>query len=303
MEKKVAIIILTCNRKELVEKCIISVNKNNYKKYKIFLTDDNSKDEIGKYIKKRFPQVDVTINKENRGYARSMNSAIRKSTAEYSPDYFLHFDDDTELIEKDCIKKMIEAAEVDQKIGILGCKLVYPEGNLQWFFKDGKMHFLRTKEKVLETKDTFQTRVVKDVIGACFLIRKEVVDEIGLYDEGFSPLYGEETDFCYRAGYKGFKMIYFGGTKAIHHGSASEKKLDEDGGKWYLQKEHAIRLEWLNLSMFYILRYTIVHFGATILSRTPLKKLKLLLKAYKKNLDNLSEIRQKRRERFSWKKI
>lgn len=304
MEKKVAIILLTCNQPKLLEKCLISIKKKtDYKNYKVYLIDDGGKGEIGTKIKKKFSWANVIINKKNIGCSKSINKGIKKSLQEFSPDYFLLLNDDLEFIEKNWLKKIVDAGEENEINGIIGCKLVYPKGNLQWFFKNRKMYFVPAKKNVLETKETFQTKEVEDIIGACFLIKKRVIQEIGFFDEKFSPIYGEETDFCYRARKKGFKMIYVGNTKVIHYGSASEKKSEKSGGKWFLQKSHAIRFEWLNFEILKIIKYTFMHFGSAIKRKKPFIGLQLLLKAYKENLKDLKEIKQKRKERFSWKKI
>ncbi|MCK5624622.1 glycosyltransferase family 2 protein [Candidatus Pacearchaeota archaeon] len=304
MEKKVAIIILTCNQEEILKKCLSSLKKNtNYKNYKVYLMDDSGKGEIGKRIKEKFKWVNLSINKVNIGFSKTINQGIKKIFKEDAPDYILSSNDDIEFIEKDWLKKMVDVAESDKKIGILGCKLIYPGGYLQYFFKNGKIQFLKTKQDVLETKETFQIKELKTMMGACFLIKKEVINEIGLFDEKFSPLYGEETDFCYRAGKKGFKIIYVGNIKLIHHGSASIKNLKHDGGKWFLQKKHGIRFEWLNFDFFNILKHTIMHFGSAILSKNPFEKSRLLIKAYRENIKNLKEISLKRKERNSWEKI
>jgi hypothetical protein len=301
MEKKVAIIILTCNQEEILKKCLSSLKeKTDYKNYRVYVIDDSGKDYLSKKTKNEFKWVNFSTNKKNIGYSKSINLGIKKALKEYLPDYFVLLNDDLEFIEKDWLKKMIQIGESNRIIGILGCKLIYPDGSLQWFFKNGKMHFIKTKNNAKETEETFRIKEVEDIFGACTVIKKEVVDAIGFYDEAFSPLYGEETDFCYRAGKKGFKIIYVGNTKIIHYGSASKKILEFNGGKWFLQKKHAIRLEWLNFRLFKIIKYTFIHFGSAILSKNPFKRLNLLCKAYKENLKNIKEIRQKRKERFSW---
>jgi len=304
MEKKIGMLVLTCNQKEMIERFLITLRKNtNYKNYKVYVVDDSGKDYLGDNFKKKFNWVNFTANEKNRGYSKSVNFGMKKIMKEYSPDYILLFNDDMEFIEKDWLKKMVDVSESEEKIGLVCCKLVYPEGNLQWYYKDGKMHFERTTKPVEETEETFRIKQVEDVIGACVLIKKKVIDEIGYYDEGFSPLYGEDTDYCYRAGKKGFKLMYVGNTKVMHYNGSSKKILEFDGGKWFLQKKHAIRLEWLNFKISKIIKYTFIHFGSAILGGNPLMKLKLLLKAYKQNIKNIKEIKQKRRERFSWKKI
>lgn len=199
-EPKLAIIICSYNQEKLLEKCLGSLKKKtSYKNYKVYFIDDSRNGEIAKEIKKNFQWVDISVNKKNIGFAGSNNIGIKKAIKEYNPDYFLLLNDDCEVIDKNWINKMIRVGESDKKIGILGCKIIYPDGSLQWFFKDNKINFLKEKKNINETKETFGTYEVKDVIGACFLIKRKVIDKIGLLDEKFNPAYGEETDFCFRA--------------------------------------------------------------------------------------------------------
>ncbi len=293
---KVAIITTTFNQQKLLGKCLASLKKTNYNNYKVYFLDDSGMGKIGKYIKKRFRLVDVTTNKENFGYSISNNILIKKALKQYNPDYILHIDDDTEIIERDWLIKMINIAESDDEIGIVGCKIVHPDGSLQWFFKNNKINFLKNRNKEKETRETYGVKDIRDVIGACFLIKKEVIQKIGLFDEKFSPVYGEETDYCLRASKKGFRLVYVGNTKLIHHGGSSTKDMFNEK-IWFIKKRNAIRLECLNYNVFKILKYNLIHFGSAILSKHPLKKLKLLLRAYEENLKNLKEIKRKRAKR------
>lgn len=304
MEKKVAIIILTCNQEEILKKCLNSLkNKTDYKNYKTWVIDDSGKDYLSKKTKNGFKWVNFSANKNNIGYSKSINLGIKKALKEYSPDYLLLLNDDLEFIEKDWLTKMVDISESYKKVGLVCCKLVYPDGNLQWYYQNGSLHFLKTAQITKETRDTYEIKEVEEVIGACVLIKKKVIEDIGLYDEGFTPLYGEDTDYCYRAGFKGYKLLYIGTTKVMHWNGSwikGMKNKNAEKRKWFLQKKHAVRLEWLNFRLFKIIKYTFIHFGSAILSKNPFKKLNLLCKAYKENLKNIKEIRQKRKERFSW---
>ena len=80
MEKKVAIVILTCNQKRMLEETLESlIKKMNYKNYKIFLVDNGSVDRHDLMVKKEFPQVDITRNKENLGFSKANNIGIKKA--------------------------------------------------------------------------------------------------------------------------------------------------------------------------------------------------------------------------------
>ena len=298
-EPKVAIITSTLNQEKTLIKCLTSFkDKNSYKNFKFYFIDDSGSGKIALKMKSMFPWVGVVSNKENLGYSVSNNTLIKKAIREYDPDYILHVDDDVEFFEKDVLKKAVSVAENLPEGGIFGARLVYPDKSSQWFSKDGKITFIKEAgTKSEEDKKIFETQQVDNVIGAFFLIRRDVVDKIGLLDEMFSPAYGEETDFCFRAAKNGFKMFYVGELAVIHNGSSSSKTVPSDY-IWFVKKRNAIRLEWKHYGFFKILKYSIIHFGAVFFKRDGLgiwKKFRLLLDAYSFNMKNLNNIKSFRR--------
>jgi hypothetical protein len=213
MDKKIAIIICSYNQKELLGDCLKSVKKNtSYKKYKVYFVDDSGNGEIAKEVKKYFPWVDVSINKKNLGFSKSNNVGIKKAIKEYGPDYFLLLNDDTEIIDNKWIQNMIKPGEEDEKIGILGCKIIYPDGSLQ------NMGGYLRKWKIELENDENKKRVfeVDHIMGAFLMIKKEVIKDIGILDEEFSPYLLEDTDYCLRAKKKGWKIVSVPEVKTIH---------------------------------------------------------------------------------------
>lgn len=284
IEKKVIIIIATCNQERLLVDCLKSLKKTKYNNYKIFLVDDSGK-EIGKNIKKEF-NVDLITTNGYTGQSKVWNLAIKKALKE-DFDYVFLLDDDTKILDENWLVKLIKVGESDEKIGILGCKVIHPNGRIQWMKKDtGKVPLIKE---------------VDNVIGCCFLMKKKVIDEIGFFDEKFSPAYGEESDFCFRALKKGFRCIYVGTTKIMHYGGTTTKKIFNEK-VWFFKKRHAIRMEWLNFSFLKIMKYSFIHLGSAILSNKPIKKLKFLRKAYLENIKDFKEIKMKRKERNGWLK-
>jgi GT2 family glycosyltransferase len=193
---KIAIIISTYNQKKLLEESLESLrDKTNYKNYKVYVIDDSGKGEIGGHIKRNFKWTNVIINKENVGFSRANNIGIKKARIEYNPDYFLLLNDDTEMVEKNWLKNITEAGENDKKIGILGCKIIYPDKSLQnigGYIRKWKIELEFKDNK----KDIFE---VDHVMGAFILIKKEVIEKVGLLDEIYSPYLLEDTDYCLRA--------------------------------------------------------------------------------------------------------
>jgi len=212
-QPKVAIITSTFNQEKLLQISLSSVlKKTNYKNYKIFLVDDSGKGEIGKKIKKKFKKVDVIINKENKGFSKSNNIGIKRASKIYNPDYFLLLNDDIEIIDKDWLKKMVKVGESDNKIGILGCKIVYPDGSLQnigGYIKNWEI----AKELNGNRKKVFE---VDHVMGAFMLIKKEVIKKSGFLDENYSPYLLEDTDYCINVKKDGFKIVSVPSVSIIH---------------------------------------------------------------------------------------
>jgi len=212
-QPKVAIITSTFNQEKLLQISLSSfLKKTNYKNYKIFLVDDSGKGEIGKKIKKKFKKVDVTINKKNLGFSQSNNIGIKQAIKVFNPDYFLLLNDDIEVLDKDWLKKMVLEGERDPKRGILGCKIVYPDGNLQnigGYIKNWEI----AKELNGNKKKVFE---VDHVMGAFMLIKKEVINKSGLLDENYSPYLLEDTDYCINVKKNGFKIVSVPFVSIIH---------------------------------------------------------------------------------------
>ncbi len=223
-EPKVAIIITTYNQEELLRECIASIKKNtNYKNYKIYLIDDSGRGKIGKEIKEEFNWVNVSTNKKNLGFSKANNIGIKKAMKEYNPDYILLLNDDCEIVDKDWLKEIIKVGESENKIGILGCKILYPDGSLQnlgGYLKKWKIELELNETK----KEVFE---VDHVMGACFMIKKGVIKKIGLLDEIYSPYLLEDTDYCLRAKKAGFKIVTVPFVKIIHKKGKSIDSLED----------------------------------------------------------------------------
>ena len=211
--KKTAIIITTFNQEKLLEKCISSVKKKtDYGNYRIFLVDDGSKDNTGEKIKKKFPFVYVTINKINQGFSKANNTGIKKALKEYNPDYVLLLNDDTEVVQGNWLSEMIKVGEKNPGAGILGCRIIYPDGSLQnigGYIKRWEITKLMKagQEKIID---------VDHVMGSCMLIKRKVIDKIGGLDEIFTPYLLEDTDYCLRAKKAGFYVKNVSYVKIIH---------------------------------------------------------------------------------------
>jgi len=223
-EPKVAIIITTYNQEKLLEESLESlIKKTDYNNYKTYVVDDSGKGEIGYRIKKKFKWIEVIINKENKGFSGANNVGIKKALKEYNPDYFLLLNDDTEMINKNWLKEIIKVGESENKIGILGCKILYPDGSLQnlgGYLKKWKIDLELSEKK----GGIFE---VDHVMGAFLIIKKEVINKIGVLDEIYSPYLLEDTDYCLRAKEKGWKIVSIPYVSIIHKKGKSIDSLED----------------------------------------------------------------------------
>lgn len=221
--KKVIIIISNYNgatnkykNKPLLYWPLNSLKKTKYKNYKIILADDCSTDNSIKYVKNNFPYVEIVKNKENGGYSKNNNNAIRYCLRKYKPDYILLLNNDIIITEKDWLGKLVKVAESNNNIGLVGCKLVYPNNRIQHagiILRRGVAYNRGRGEK-----NEGQYNNIEEMQGITFamaLIKKYVFNKVGLLDENFFMGY-EDVDYCIRTKKERFKIIYNGNVKLQH---------------------------------------------------------------------------------------
>jgi len=309
-EKKVAIIILGMNNKSLVKNCLESLKKyTTNKNYKTIFSDNGSTDGTIEMIKKDFKWVDLIENGKNLGFNGANNIGVKYAIEKYNSDYFFLLNNDTIILHKNWLENLVEVGEKIPSSGVVGCRLIYPDGSLQHYAIEEKIYdFAQGEKKYLiedEKKKENKIQKVKHMIGAAFLIKRKLIDKIGLFDPLFFPIYGEEIDYCERARKNGYKIIYTPKTTIIHlRGQTTNPKKIID--HWGISKKNSIILELMNYSFIEIIYWQFVHFGAVFLSKEFgkikfrkefLKRFYVLIKAYSKAFKHLPEIIHKRKNR------
>ena len=220
--EKVAMIILTCNQKKMLEEALESIiKKTDYQNYKIFLVDNGSEDRHDLMVKKKFPKVEVIRNEKNLGYGKGNNIGIKRASEIYKPDYFVLLNDDIEMTDKNWLSKMIEVAKSDKKIGLVGSQSIYPNGNLQ--SSGGYL-----KKWVITQILEFKEGAILDVDHldmVCVLVKKEVMDKIKGFDEIFTPFLLEDTDYCLRTKKAGYSIKLDTNVRIIHKKSQTIESM------------------------------------------------------------------------------
>jgi GT2 family glycosyltransferase len=262
-------------------------------------------------LHREFPSVHVIRNAENEGFSVANNQGIRYALAKGSK-YVLLLNNDVEITDSAWLQKLIAVMESDSKTGVVGCKLIYPDGRIQ---HAGGVVALRVPynrgEEQIDHGQYDRMEFIDFVTGAVLLIRSEVVRHIGLLDEGFSPLYCEDTDWCLRAKLYGYKVVYTPDPTLIHHCGSSSSRLGKER-RAFLFKKSFVRFYLLNYQVKDILKrialyesrelircFVIRGNGLPINLRSDTaSRLKVFADAWLPSLRNLKEITALRRQRF-----
>jgi GT2 family glycosyltransferase len=236
MQPKLSVIIVNYNVRYFLQQCLQSVRKASTGiSVETFVVDNNSSDGSVEMVREYFPEVKLIDNKENSGFSKANNQAIRQSTGEY----VLLLNPDT-VVEEETFQKVCAFMDQHADAGGLGVHMIdgkgvfLPESKRGLptpavaFYKISGLSSLFPKSKTfgkyhLGFLDKNETHEVEVLSGAFMLLRHSVLDKIGLLDEDYF-MYGEDIDLSYRILQGGYKNYYYPGTKIIHYKGESTKK-------------------------------------------------------------------------------
>ena len=231
-----SIIIINWNTKQLLLDCVASVYatvKN--VSFEIQVVDNGSSDGSVAALAAAFPETIIIANNANAGFARANNQAIRRMQSKYA----VLLNSDTILI-KGAMEKMLTFMEAHPDAGMCGPQLLNEDGTKQKsvddfptvlsdFMSKGLMRLLFPGKfrEAFKFKDVvFPGPVVVDlIIGACMMVRKAAIDEVGMLDEDYFFLY-EEADWCLRMKQGGWKVYHLPDVAIYHLGGRSMKKIN-----------------------------------------------------------------------------
>ena len=233
---KLSVVIVNYNVEHFLEQCLYSVRRaSEGLQVEVFVVDNNSVDGSVKMVRDKFPEVKLIENKDNPGFSKANNQAIRLSGGEY----VLLLNPDT-VVEDDTFSKALAFMDSHPDAGGLGVKMIDGKGNFLpeskrglptpavAFYKIFGLSKFFPKSKVfgkyhLGYLDKDEVNPVDILTGAFMLLRKEVLDKTGLLDETFF-MYGEDIDLSYRILKAGYQNYYFPETRIIHYKGESTKK-------------------------------------------------------------------------------
>lgn len=222
MNKDISIIIVNWDTRDLLINCIDSIYKTiKNLSFEIWVVDNGSRDGSVNAVRRKFPDVNIIENKENLGFAKANNQALRQMHGRYA----VLLNTDTILMDG-AIETIVHFMDKNADIGICGGQLLNTDGSKQNSIANiptlatellNKSLLRRSFPKRYPGKEhTFKEPIeVESVIGACMVVRKEAIEDVGLMDEDYF-FFLEETDWCLRMRKKGWKIFHHPGAKIYH---------------------------------------------------------------------------------------
>ncbi len=231
-----SVIIITYKERELLRKCLESVfaSKTDFK-VEAIVTDSNSEDGSVEMVREKFPQAKVLDNRVNLGFSKGNNVAIKQAQGRL----VLLLNADT-TIASDALDLSIKYMDAHPQVGAMGGKILLPNGELD---KAARRKFpnpwnsflrlfgLRKFSDYNITAPIDQELEVDAIMGAYFLVRKSVIDQVGMLDEEFF-MYGEDLDWCWRIKEAGHKIMFYPKVQITHYKYGASKTIPFRAIKW-----------------------------------------------------------------------
>ena len=241
--RPVTVVIPVWNALDYTRKCLDTLRANTgYPGYRLIVIDNGSSDGTGEYLKLQSDVVTVS-NKRNVGFAKANNQAIASSDPQSD---IVLLNNDVEVHQPDWIDRLQACAYGNPSIGIVGCRLLTPEGNLLHAGTYMPVETLWGQQVGSGERNINQynrDREVEGVVFACAYIKRQVIDDVGLLDEEYVS-YFEDTDYCFRVIEKGYRIVCCGSVTVVHHEHASTRVNQVDHGDIFVRAQKVFRRKW-----------------------------------------------------------
>lgn len=247
-----SIIIVNWNVRQFLADCLTSLSNDPLIKHaEIIVVDNCSGDGSTEMLRAEFPNVRLIRNSENVGFARANNQAIR----ECSGRYVLLLNPDTRILD-DALSTLVRFLNEHPCVGAVGPRLLNSNGSLQhgcypqptlvrefWrlFHLDVVWPF---GVYAMEAWPLDTPRYVDVLLGACLMLRREALDQVGLLSEDYY-MFSEEVDLCHRLQRANWRLVWLPEARVVHYGGQSTNQVADDmflrlyeGKILYFRKNH-----------------------------------------------------------------
>lgn len=231
----ISIVIVNWNTRQLLLDCIQSITETTTKcSFEIIVVDNASTDDSCEAVAKEFPTVRVIRNSCNLGFAAANNVGIRNASGRY-----VSLINSDVIVNNACLDCMCAYMDSNPDVGVLGPKILNADSTVQYSCREfpGLWNsFCRALalDTIFPGSRLFTGSLMRfskhdqvapvDALSGCFwMIRREVLAEVGLLDEAFF-MYSEDIDFCRRCWDKSWKVVYYPAVTSIHLGGGSSMR-------------------------------------------------------------------------------
>lgn len=313
----VRVIVVNWNGREYSGECLRSLRNQTFSDFEVFLVDNGSTDGSVEYIQENFPGwVKVLANARNEGFSGGNNRGIRGVSGKY----VVLLNNDAQADPR-WLEELVKVAEENPQAGMLACK-IYLQGGAKIIDNVGHLIYrdgLNRGRGRLEV-DQGQFENLEEVLfpsGCAALYRREMLEEVGLFDEDFFA-YGDDTDIGLKGRLAGWKCLYVP-RAIVHHRYSQSSSAYSPLKAFYVERNRVwIAVKYFPLSIllvspFYtLLRFILQGYGALTgrgaagkFSReySPLKLLQILMKAYVAAIKGLPKMAKKRKEIKRWTRV
>ncbi|MGD0331017.1 MAG: glycosyltransferase family 2 protein [Dehalococcoidia bacterium] len=264
---RVSIIILNWNGLEDTIECLESLKKITYPNYEVIVVDNASANNEAQILREKFGDYIYLIqNDRNYGFAEGNNIAIRHVLSKSELKYVLLLNNDT-VVAPQFLDELVKVTKQDCSIGIAGPKIYFYNNPNEAQHTTAKIDLYRGKAgwAVVKEADSGQFEDVQDTAwcdGSCFLVRREVIQSIGLIDASYFK-YWEEIDYCLRASKQGFRIVccpqariwHKGWLRMWDKGFPSIKRVEAvyymERNRFLFMRKHAGKLQMATFLLYY----------------------------------------------------
>jgi GT2 family glycosyltransferase len=271
MTARLTVVLVSYNAAPYLTRCLESLFRHPPSSgLDVVVVDNASRDGSPDEVRRRFPQVRLIANADNRGYGTACNQGLRGA----STDYVLALNSDTEVL-PGTLEGLVAAMDARPRAGILAPEFVDGGGQviqMSWgwdsrFWGEVPQRLLSPENlrpdgwrMGLVRRLQSTERSVPIVCGAALMIRRRALEEFGLFDEGYA-MYFEESDLCYRCRKAGWRVVFFPGVKLVHHLAKSSGGMPKKLALVYRQsqrhyyRKHGTALERVLLRAYLGLKF------------------------------------------------
>lgn len=240
---KVSIVIPVYNQFTYTYNCLKSILENSGGvSYEIIIADDVSND-LTIRLAEVAENINIVRNKENQRFLRNCNHAAQYAKGEY----ILFLNNDTQ-VQENWLQPLIDLIERDETIGMVGSKLVYPDGTLQEaggiLFGDGRAWNYGNGQNPANPEFNY-VKEVDYISGASIMIRTSLWKEIGGFDEFFAPAYCEDSDLAFEVRKHGYKLMYQPLSVVVHfEGKSNGTDLNAGVKQYQVDNSKKLKKKW-----------------------------------------------------------